>query len=87
MAVAAANCGQIADLVRHGETGLLHPAGDLEALTTACDQLLNQPKLRFALGREAAQFIRSHYTWDHNARRVTELATALNAAPQREEPR
>ena len=87
VAVAAANCGQIADLVRHGETGLLHPAGDLDALTAGCDQLLNQPKLRFALGREAAQFIRSHYTWDHNARRVTELATALNAAPQREEPR
>ena len=85
VAVVAANCGQIADLVRHGETGLLHPAGDFEALTGACDQLLNQPKLRFALGQEAARFIRSHYTWDHNARRVTELAAALLAARQRKE--
>ncbi len=80
VAVVAANCGQIAEVVRHGQTGLLYPAGDLDALTEACDHLLSKPKLRFALGQAAADFVRTHYTWDHNASRAVELADSLIAA-------
>ena len=83
--VVAPHCGQIAELVRHGETGWLYPAGDVDALTTACHHLLRQPKLRSALGRAAAHFIRSHYTWDHNARRAVALAGSLITA-QRGQP-
>ena len=79
VAVAAANCGQIADVIRDGETGLLHAPGDLDALATACDRLLSQPKLRFALGHAAAELIRASYTWDHNAQRAVELAQTLKA--------
>ena len=39
--VAAARLGQIAEVVRDGETGLLDPAGDVEALTAVCDRLLD----------------------------------------------
>ena len=77
VAVVAANSGQIADVIRDGETGLLHAPGDLDALATACDRLLSTPKLRFALGQSAASHIRAHYTWTHNARHVTELAEGL----------
>ena len=77
VAVVAANCGQIAEVIRHGETGLLHAPGDLDSLAAACDRLLHNPKLRFALGQSAAGHIRSNYTWTHNARRVTELAEGL----------
>jgi glycosyltransferase involved in cell wall biosynthesis len=75
--VVAANCGQIADVIRDGETGLLHAPGDLDALAAACDRLLDSAKLRFALGQSAAAHIRAGYTWTHNARRVTELAESL----------
>jgi glycosyltransferase involved in cell wall biosynthesis len=75
--VVAANCGQIADVIRDGETGLLHAPGELDALVAACDRLLDNAKLRFALGQSAAAHVRGSYTWTHNARRVTELAASL----------
>ena len=77
VAVVAANSGQIAQVIRDGETGLLHAPGDLDALAAACDRLLSNPKLRFAIGQSAASHIWSNYTWTHNARRVTELADGL----------
>ena len=82
VAVVAANCGQIAELVRHDETGLLYPAGDLDALTNACDRLLSEPKLRHLLGERGAQFVRTHFTWDKNAARAIELAWQCKSVRQ-----
>src|SRR5205814_3372889 len=62
--VVAAAIGQVAEVVRHGETGLLFPAGDVDALERACDRLLESPRLRRALGRAAAKLVHTHYTWD-----------------------
>ena len=73
----AANCGQIAELIRDGETGLLHAPGDLNALVDACDALLRNPKKRLLLGQSAAEFVRANFTWDRNASRAVELARAL----------
>jgi len=67
-------------VVHDGATGLLYPPGDLEALTAACDRLLADSALRQRLGQAGAREIRSRYTWDHNAARVTELACSLMAA-------
>ena len=75
--VVAANCGQIAELIRDGETGLLHAPGDLNALVDACDALLRNPKKRLLLGQSAAEFVRANFTWDRNASRAVELARAL----------
>jgi glycosyltransferase involved in cell wall biosynthesis len=79
--VVAAASGQIAEVVHDGETGLLYPPGDLEALTAACDRLLTNSALRQRLGQAGAREIHSRYAWDHNAARVTELACSLMAAP------
>jgi glycosyltransferase involved in cell wall biosynthesis len=78
--VVAAQCGQISDVVQDGRTGLLYPPGDLDALTAACDRLLSDAVLRAALGQAAANLVRSHYTWDHNAQRIGELAQRLVAS-------
>jgi glycosyltransferase involved in cell wall biosynthesis len=80
VAVVAANCGQISEIVRPGENGLLYQPADIDGLASACERLLSNPKLRFALGHAAAQTIRDHYTWDQNARRVLDLANSLIAA-------
>jgi glycosyltransferase involved in cell wall biosynthesis len=42
------------DMILPGETGLLVPRGDVEALAWAMQQLLDDPDLRERLGREAA---------------------------------
>jgi glycosyltransferase involved in cell wall biosynthesis len=78
--VVAARLGQIAEVVRDGTTGLLYPPGELDALAAACDRLLTDPALHRRLGQAAAEEIHSHYTWDHNAVRTTELARALITA-------
>lgn len=75
--VVAARLGQIAEIVRDGETGLLYPPGELDALAAACDRLLSDPALRRRLGKAAAEEVRARYTWDHNATRVVELVRSL----------
>src|SRR5947209_7279936 len=77
--VVAAGLGQIVEVVRDGETGLLYPPGELDALTVACDRLLADPALRQRLGQAAAKEVHGLYTWDQNAARVVELARALIA--------
>ncbi len=80
VAVVAAAQGQMAEVVRHGETGLLYPPGDLDAMVAACEQLLADTGLCRGLGRAAAKVIHGRYTWDHNAARVIELGSSLLAA-------
>lgn len=75
--VVAAGLGQIPDIVRDGETGLLYPPDEPGALLAACERLLDDPNLRKSLGRAAAKEIHAHYTWDRNAQRVTDLARSL----------
>ena len=51
----ASNTGGLADIVVHGETGLLVPPGDADALAEGIRQLLADPQLRAQLGLAAAQ--------------------------------
>jgi glycosyltransferase involved in cell wall biosynthesis len=75
--VVAAALGQIEEVVRDEETGLLYPPGEQDALLAACERLLSDPDLRRRLGRVAAKEIHNHYTWDRNSARVVELARHL----------
>jgi glycosyltransferase involved in cell wall biosynthesis len=75
--IAAAKAGQIAEVISHGKTGLLHPPGDLEALVRHCDMLLGNHELRASLGRAAAALVARKFTWDHNVQRVIALARKL----------
>lgn len=80
VAVVAARQGQVAEVVRHGRTGLLYPPGNLRALTAACERLLADAPLRERLGAAAAKRVLGQFTWDHNAARVVALAKSLTAA-------
>ena len=75
--VVAADLGQIAEVVRDGENGLLYSAGDADALAATCDRLLANPSLRVVLGQSAAKLVHTHFTWEQNAARVIDLARAL----------
>jgi glycosyltransferase involved in cell wall biosynthesis len=73
----AARMGQIGEVVRHGETGLLYRPGDFDELVAACNRLLDDEALRQKIGRSAAEEIHGHYTWDRNVNRIIELVHAL----------
>jgi glycosyltransferase involved in cell wall biosynthesis len=78
--VVAAGLGQIEEVVRDGDTGLLYPPDELNALLEACERLLSDPDLRLRISSAAAKEIHNHYTWDHNAERASNLARSLISA-------
>ena len=83
VAVVAPKLGQIAEVVSDGQTGLLYPAGNFEALTAGCERLLQDPELRLNLGRAGASMIHERFTWDHNAACIVKLAQAFIGSPCR----
>ena len=62
--VVAPNVGSVGETVRPDETGYLFPAGDLEALTTAVVELLEDPAKRRQLGSQGRRFVEQHWSLD-----------------------
>ena len=63
--VVAAAEGGLAETVAAGETGLLVPFGDVTALATALERLLQDPGLAQRLGETGHDRVVSRYTWNH----------------------
>ena len=75
--VVASDMGQISEVMRDGQTGLLYPPGKFNALVSRCEKLLANPALRRALGGAAAKVVRAKFTWDINAAKTVKLAQRL----------
>ncbi len=60
--VVATEVGGLQELISDGETGLLVPAGDLEALVAAAKRLLGDWQLAEEMGRKAAEHVRHRFT-------------------------
>ena len=82
----AMNCGRpvvatavdgTPEIVRDGETGLLVPPSDAPALADALGRVLDDPDLARRMGEEALRVGRETYTWEANARRMTEIYEAV----------
>lgn len=71
--LASEEIGSVADLVADGENGLLFPAGDVSALTTALRKVVADPELRERMGRASLARIK---TWSYD-RCVAGLRAAL----------
>jgi len=78
--VVAPRLGQIGEVIRDRETGLLYQAGDLDAMVSCCEQLLANPDMRREIGGAAATEIHERYTWDHNARKIINLVGTIKAS-------
>jgi glycosyltransferase involved in cell wall biosynthesis len=63
--VVAAAAGGVAEVVTHDQNGLLVPFGDLDQLSNAIQNLLNDPSLAHRLGDAGQRLVNGHgYTWD-----------------------
>jgi glycosyltransferase involved in cell wall biosynthesis len=79
--VVAADFGEIPHCVRPGETGLLYPPGDAEALADALAAVIADRDRAAALGRNGREHVLRHHTWSSNARTVAALAAELTEHP------
>ena len=71
--VIASDLGALPELVREGETGLLFPPADAEALAERIAQLWGDPALRSRLGSRARAFIREKCAPERHGRGMIAL--------------
>ena len=71
--VVASNIHGIPDVVIDGETGILVPPTDVEALATAIERLAVNAELRRAMGAAGRAYVTREYRWQDNARLMEHL--------------
>jgi len=71
--VVAFNVGGVADLVRHGKTGLLTPPQDVRALRSAIVELLQDPAKRDEMAAHCRRVAEEEYSYQVQARRYVDL--------------
>ena len=69
----ASNVGGHRELVRHGETGYLCPAGDAAALEQGLEAALAQREQWPQLRSQARRFVEQERTWTHSVARYAEV--------------
>ena len=79
-AVVATNCGGNGGLVTDGEAGLVVPARDPGALSSAIDRLIEDEGLRTRLGGAARRRVMDHFSSERRLDRLETLYASLVAA-------
>jgi glycosyltransferase involved in cell wall biosynthesis len=69
-AIVASDLPGWADVVQNGESALLVPPGDTDALAAAIKRLLDDPALRTRLAENAYARVMERYTWDARAKAI-----------------
>jgi len=78
-AIIASAVGQINQVIRDGENGLLVPPGDVEAFAKALILLIRDPQLCHSLGEQARRDAEAQYSWNHYIIRLETLLYKLVA--------
>jgi glycosyltransferase involved in cell wall biosynthesis len=73
-AVVASAIGQVCQLVRHGESGLLVPPGDVQELVQAVSELAGNAPLRSRLGARARAVALAEHDWSARIRHILDIA-------------
>ncbi len=71
--VIATNGGGVPEIVLNGETGILVPMGDADAMAAAICRLLREPELAARMGALGRDRVRDHFTIQSTARKVERL--------------
>lgn len=77
--VIGANTWGVADLITHGEDGLLVPFGDVTELAKAIMYLVENGEAAAAMGQKGCQKVYAHHTWDKKAAEVIRVYEKLVA--------
>ncbi len=80
--VVAGKIGQVEEIIRDGENGVLFEPGNVEQLTDALARLVRDPQLGQRLGEQARVWAHKERTWDNNARQVVKLAEEVRRVAQ-----
>jgi len=75
--IVASAIGQVAEVLTHRRTALLHPPGSVRKLVEHVEELRRRPRLRERLGREARRLAVKRFTWDRNAARVLAMVETI----------
>ena len=79
----ASDVGGVSDAVRHDETGLLVPPGDVAALAEALARLLADPRRAAKLGARGRAVARDQFTTEHVMARLLDVYASLGGRPER----
>jgi glycosyltransferase involved in cell wall biosynthesis len=71
--VIASDVHGIPDVVVSGETGILTPPRDVEAIADAIARLIEDPALRRRMGSAGRAYVQRHYRWDDNVKLMERL--------------
>ena len=71
--VIASRVGGVPEVLRHGETGLLVPPGDTDALAKAIISLASDREKCRAMGEAGRELVRADYPWERSLDMLTEL--------------
>ena len=83
-AVVASDIGGHRELIRHGHTGLLFPAGNVAALAETLAGLLNDRAARHRLEAQGVEWVRGKHSWDKTTAVYAEIySRALRNSPTR----
>jgi glycosyltransferase involved in cell wall biosynthesis len=84
-AVVGSDVSAIAEIIDHGETGLLHTKGDVDSLQRALERLLDRPEERSTLALNAREWVQTNRTWQQLSGMVSDIYRSLGAVPERAE--
>ena len=79
--IVASDIGGIPDVIRDGETGLLVPPGDSNALAYAVERLLCEPGLGATLASKARRHAEDQFSWKSVSERFDQVFRSLTATP------
>ncbi len=76
VAVVSTDVGAVREYAAHQTSAMIVPVGDVDALTTAVNQLLSDPTMRQNISR-AARDRATNFSWRQSAERIQEVLLAL----------
>lgn len=75
--IIASDLDQLGEILTDGETGLLVPPGDPNALAGAIERLCRDPDLSDRMGKAARELALREYTWDAHVGRLMDFLYSL----------
>jgi len=75
----AGDSGGVRSAVRDGETGIVVPPTDADAIVEAIQSLLLNPARRAQMGKAARHAVETHYNWDRVAKETREFTLRVLA--------